>query len=244
MISDNGTALLSSFAYSRPIDSHSGTKKPTRRDSGGLSSFDWLITGSTTDYFGFSPEMSEETDVYDFGVTIFQVGHVLSFVIPSLMFVLFFQFLMPPTVRRPIFRAAELFMPEWFVPNHSFRDDLWRIVTRCVHSQPRPTIFEVVEWLTEIHAVASVRAADSVPRDDIEPTLKNLSAEIKKVDDLPVAAGGFSEVWKGQRLGKDLVALKVLRMYDIPAKIRKVPPQILVSFISLIFDLISTTEVF
>lgn len=137
---------------------------------------------------------------------------------------------------------------ESFLPNHPFRRDMWTLITRCVQPEPelRPTIVEVVERLKDINSVVSVRSNDAsqLAEDKAEPILDNLSAQIKKVDDLPVAAGGFSEVWKGQRLGKDFVALKVLRMYDVPAKIRKVGVECLLIYALFRKDSSCVSEVF
>jgi len=41
----------------------------------------------------------------------------------------------------------------------------------------------------------------------------DISAQIKRLSENPIAAGGYCDVYLGERLGKEKVALKVVRLY-------------------------------
>lgn len=60
--------------------------------------------------------------------------------------------------------------------------------------------------------------------------LPDLSAEIRKMDTMPVTGGGFCDVWIGERLGKEKVALKVLKMFGVPEQIRRVSLSVQLQF--------------
>jgi len=52
--------------------------------------------------------------------------------------------------------------------------------------------------------------------------LPDLSAEVRKIGDMPITGDGFCDIWMGERLGKEKVALKVLKMFGVPEQIRRV----------------------
>lgn len=113
---------------------------------------------------------------------------------------------------------------DWFLPDHPHRVALWNIIASTVHTTTtsRLTASQLVEALAPINAPLVGNNRDTNGRDEIEPILPNLNAEIRRLGEAPVAFGGFCDVWLGERLGRDKVALKVLKVYDVPEQVRKV----------------------
>lgn len=116
--------------------------------------------------------------------------------------------------------------PKTFLTNHPQRQKLWDVLFYCSNSLPylRSGIDDIVTRLEAIissRPVAENRLTWSAPATP-EISIPNLSHEIRREGSLPVTGGGFCDIWLGTRLGKQKVALKVLKMFGVPEQTRRV----------------------
>ena len=100
-----------------------------------------------------------------------------------------------------------------FLKDRGLTDDLLRLVNNCWHEKPaqRPTMAKVaceMVRLAEEFAVSykAIECTTPVRR------LKDISAEIKRLGEHPVAGGGYCDLYLGERLGSEKVALKLVRV--------------------------------
>ena len=117
----------------------------------------------------------------------------------------------------------------------SLRLDLWRLLRACAHfgetqsvHGPHMKASQIVESLTALIA-QQPDGSETNPRKrtwssvaEKQVVLPDLSAEIRRIGDLPVTGGGFCDIWIGERLGIEKVALKILKMFGVPDQIRRV----------------------
>jgi hypothetical protein len=116
--------------------------------------------------------------------------------------------------------------PPRFLNSIPFRHELWDIIFTCLPSliYMRTNINTVVARLAALVASRMADSSQAVWSVPTAPTLAlpELSAEIKRIGGLPITGGGFCDIWLGERLGKQKVALKILKMFGVPDQIRRV----------------------
>ena len=80
---------------------------------------------------------------------------------------------------------------DWFLPGHHQRVALWEIVTSTLRSHPqsRPTATKLVGALAILCDSTEVTMEDDA--EQVELVLPDLSAEIRKLGTVPVAAGNL-----------------------------------------------------
>ena len=71
---------------------------------------------------------------------------------------------------------------------------------------------QVARKLVEL-AEANITRSESMRPAAMPRTLKNISAEIKKLSEHPIAGGGYCDLYLGERLGCEKVALKLVRLF-------------------------------
>jgi len=109
-----------------------------------------------------------------------------------------------------------------FLPHHDYRAIIWDLVISCLqydNTEPQ-TMDQIVEILGAVISSRPPSRSPTLGAISLE-VLPDLSAEIRKLGTLPVAGGGFCDIWLGERLGRQKVALKVLKMFGVPDQIRK-----------------------
>jgi hypothetical protein len=117
----------------------------------------------------------------------------------------------------------------------SLRLDLWRVLKECVRFDemqpvhgPHMTASQIVGSLSTLIAQqpdgleANLRKRTWSSTAERQVVLPDLSAEVRRIGDLPITGGGFCDIWMGERLGTQKVALKVLKMFGVPDQIRRV----------------------
>ena len=117
----------------------------------------------------------------------------------------------------------------------TLRSDLWFMLKECAHveeirpvHEPRITANQIVERLSALIAKQPDSSDKNLPKRawsssaEHQVILPDLSAEIRRIGDLPITGGGFCDIWIGERLGTEKVALKVLKMFGVPEQIRRV----------------------
>jgi hypothetical protein len=110
-----------------------------------------------------------------------------------------------------------------FLPHHDYRAIIWDLVASCLqydNTEPR-TMDQIVEILGAVISSRPSSRSPTLGAISLE-VLPDLSAEIRKLGTLPITGGGFCDIWLGERLGCQKVALKVLKMFGVPDQIRKV----------------------
>lgn len=106
--------------------------------------------------------------------------------------------------------------------------NLWEVMNDCTKkAEQQPAIDEIVQRLARIIASRPPSTSDSTSAlwtesGDSSHPLVDLSSEIRRVGSLPIAGGGFCDIWLGERLGQYKVALKVLKMFGAPDQLRRV----------------------
>ncbi|KAF8314958.1 kinase-like protein [Clavulina sp. PMI_390] len=66
--------------------------------------------------------------------------------------------------------------------------------------------------------IGHINPLDTTPQ---ASPLADLGAEIRKIDQMPIIRGGFCDIYRGERLGKQQVALRILRSYGAPRQLRQ-----------------------
>ncbi|KAF8577546.1 kinase-like protein [Ramaria rubella] len=112
-------------------------------------------------------------------------------------------------------------------------DGLWDVVLSCWRRDPkrRPTMDTVAEMMAQLSLTAKSRTPTSdrislevfIPEHDkTSPlTLRDISTEIRRLGEHPIAGGGFCDLYLGERLGLEQVALKLVRFYGRTEQDRK-----------------------
>ena len=131
-------------------------------------------------------------------------------------------------------RAGD-FVPLTFMDGSTLRPDLWSILKECARApemrhahEPRITAHQIVERLSALIAQQPDSPDKNLPKRawsssaEHQVVLADLSAEVRRIGDLPITGGGFCDIWIGERLGTEKVALKVLKMFGVPEQIRRV----------------------
>ncbi|KAF8504106.1 kinase-like domain-containing protein [Gautieria morchelliformis] len=197
LVSETGRAYLSSFLVAHTTE---GDRYPTQV-------LDWRI--SSPEFF--SPNslplsasqiaLTTESDVFAFGTTVMEAfvyvtskGHYRD-------------------VMKTSFLQGKLPEHPQFTGETGLTDDLLRLVNCCWErdAEERPRMAQVARRM-----VALTEAA--IPSPSTRPTLtqrtlKNISAEIKKMSEHPIAGGGYCDLYLGERLGSEKVALKLVRLF-------------------------------
>jgi len=117
----------------------------------------------------------------------------------------------------------------------SLRSDLWLLLKECARLEEslpvcgqHITARHIVERLAALIAQRPNSPDTNLPNRtwsspaEQRVALPDLSAEVRKIGDMPITGGGFCDIWMGERLGKEKVALKVLKMFGVPEQIRRV----------------------
>jgi len=177
-----------------------------------------------------TPLTTPETDVFEFGTLIMEVdtfGHLSRFA--NNMQSLRNRHL---SGHLPPLRDAAAF-------NHNFEsepvrpqslpglsDGLWSVVLDCWLKEPeqRPNMAEVARRLVQLaHETARntswnmVSLQNSLPyTEDPQASsyaLADISTEIRRLGEHPIAGGGHGDLFLGERLGSEKVALKLIRFF-------------------------------
>jgi len=92
---------------------------------------------------------------------------------------------------------------------------LLRLVQRCWDIEPsrRPTMKEIMNCFDSLLLPQKdkVEVSEEVSPQPQMPM--DISAHIKRLSENPIAGGGYCDLYLGERLGKEKVALKVVRFY-------------------------------
>jgi hypothetical protein len=112
-------------------------------------------------------------------------------------------------VRRSFLRGKIPELPQF----PGLTDDLWRLVNNCwgIKPEERPTMAQVARRMVEL-AEAAIPSPSTKPA-VLQRTLKDISPEIKKLSEHPIAGGGYCDLYLGERLGSEKVALKLVRLF-------------------------------
>jgi hypothetical protein len=112
------------------------------------------------------------------------------------------------------------------------RSYLWLILRECVRVNGshglQITARQIVERLSALIAQqpndpnTDPRGQTLLSSAERQVVLPDLSAEIRTMGDMPITGGGFCDIWMGERLGTEKVALKVLKMFGVPEQTRRV----------------------
>ena len=107
-------------------------------------------------------------------------------------------------------------------------DGLWNVVLSCWRKEPerRLSMAEVARTMVKL-AQESVGTSswNMVPlkrsllyTEDTQAsshTLTDISSEIRRLGEHPIAGGGYGDLYLGERLGSEKVALKLVRFYGV-----------------------------
>ncbi|KIJ54455.1 hypothetical protein M422DRAFT_24402, partial [Sphaerobolus stellatus SS14] len=98
----------------------------------------------------------------------------------------------------------------------TWEDKLWLMVQQCwsFDRKDRPTMDVVVSLLEDIVTKRGGPPVKSAADPELSTrALMNISAQIKKLSEHPIASGGYCDLYLGERFGKEKVALKLVRLF-------------------------------
>ncbi|KAF8586717.1 kinase-like protein [Ramaria rubella] len=201
LVSNMGRAYLSSFLFAHTQDEDGGRRSRSVSGDFAVKFLDWRVISSSVLESDASPvsSLTVESDVFAFGTTMIE-----AFTVPH-----------PNYKRVMTMRLLQNKLPERprFIVNNGLTDDLWNLATSCWQEDAtlRPMIAEIARkmvQLTEESAPREGTKLSATPR-----MLNNISAEIRKTSEHPIAGGGYCDLYLGERLGSEKVALKLVRLF-------------------------------
>ena len=198
MVSEDGNPVLCSFIF--------GNLVPTQEQ---------LRDTVTSEYFqeglGYLDVYEESSDVLSFGSLVMKVQ-------PSLITSILINSHIVPRSRKEKkgLKSGILFDKLSDRKELSPSEEvLWRLVQRCWDIEPsrRPTMKEIMDCFDSLLLGQrdKVEVPDEVPPKPQMPM--NISAQIKRLSENPFAAGGYCDLYLGERLGREKVALKAIKLY-------------------------------
>ena len=216
-----GRAYLSSFLFAHAKDEDRDT---------GSQSLDWGISSSLLVPKSLPLSLNvvprtTEIDVFAFGMTVMEVSLLFSVLLSSVVTIChektfaygkeFASGKSQGYIDMMVRSFVRGHLPErpQFGKDMGLTDELWLLVSRCSERDPeqRPTMASVACIMVEL-AEASLQSHTSKPA-VLPRTLKDISAEIKKRGEHPIAHGGYCDLYLGERLGSETVALKLVRLF-------------------------------
>jgi len=87
------------------------------------------------------------------------------------------------------------------------------LIRKCLErdESSRPTMAEIVERMLTF--VESFNPQQSDAFAVVSHPVKDISSEVRKISDHPIAGGGYCDLYLGERLGERKVALKLVRLF-------------------------------
>ncbi|KAF8322279.1 kinase-like protein [Clavulina sp. PMI_390] len=214
LVSEKGSAVISGFIFALPTE-------PEISSRGSIGIFDWSDVDPGTELHGYHPFARKTMDIRF-------LGSLLSRVLSKRMFI-------------PLGGMSddgEARVPTKFLPDDPLRKDIWALLRDCLrpvmgHQEPDVTASDVAtrlgamivqrDKMMDSGLVTGPRKKWSISTSEqaTAVTLPDLSAEVRKLGEYPATGGGFCDVYIGERLGKEKVALKILKMFGVPDQIRR-----------------------
>ncbi|KAF8314957.1 kinase-like protein [Clavulina sp. PMI_390] len=215
LITDRGTAVVSGFLFSH-------RSQDPLLTPGARSGLDWSDIEELPSSLVYR-ESSKSVDIDSFGVLMHELLILMDKRTRSRR---------PWRVRTDrALQASSKLPPKELLPDAlpNIRQGVWDIMRECTpgdNDESQLTMDTVVEKLSHYQSARRHRgdSDDHIPSSVMEERgspLVDLSAEIRRIDQLPIMGGGFCDIYRGERLGKQQVALKILKTFGAPEQLRR-----------------------
>lgn len=95
-------------------------------------------------------------------------------------------------------------------------EEIWAVTHACwkdASDEKGPTMGQIYAQMSTILNAIESSTSIKVVSNPVSKPIKDISPEIKKLSEYPIAGGGYCDVYLGERLGREKVALKLVRLF-------------------------------